>query len=51
MGQCKTSTYQRSLVECVVHRPTLDDNEREKREAALLRAVTAYGKAIAKRKE
>lgn len=40
-----THTYQHNFVEIVVHRPTLDDKEREKREAALLQAVTAYGKA------
>ena len=44
--QPRTNTYEYGLVEIVVHRPALDDKERQKREEALRRAVTAYGKAL-----
>lgn len=44
MEQPRTNTYQYGLVEIVVHRPALDDKERRKREEALRRAVTAFGK-------
>ena len=50
MDQSKISTYQFGPVEVVVHRPILDEKERLKREETLRRAVTAYGKAIMKRK-
>lgn len=51
MTQSNTNTYQLGLCEIVVHRPVLDDKERQKREAALKRAVASYGKeAIKKRK-
>ena len=50
MDQSTTNTYQLGNVEIVVHRPALDDKERLKREETLRRAVTAYGKAIMKRK-
>lgn len=44
--QPRTNTYIHSHIEIVVHRPGLDDKERQKREEALRRAVTAYGKAV-----
>ena len=44
MEQPRTNTYQYGLIEIVVHRPALDDKERQKREETLRRAVTAFGK-------
>lgn len=44
MQQPRTNTYQFGLVEIVVHRPVLDDKERQKREDALRLALTAFGK-------
>lgn len=46
----KTNTYRYGTIEIVVHRPTLDEKERKKREASLERAMTAYGKEMMKRK-
>lgn len=37
-------TYVHNLVEIVVHRPELSDEERKKREAALNRALASYGR-------
>lgn len=42
-------TYIYGLVEIVVHRPTLSDQERKKQEAALERAVATYGKETMKK--
>jgi hypothetical protein len=42
--QAVTHTYQRGLVEIVVHRPILDDKERQKREETVLRAMSTFGK-------
>lgn len=51
MEQSKTTTYKYGCAEIVVHRPALDDTERQKREAALKRALACFGKAqIEKRK-
>lgn len=50
MERHRTNTYEYGCVSIVVHRPELDDKERQKREAALLRAVTAYGKETMKQK-
>lgn len=50
MEQPRTNTYEYGLVEIVVHRPALDDKERQMREATLRRAVTAFGKETMKRK-
>lgn len=50
MSQPQTNTYIYGNVEIVVHRPGLDDKERQKREETLLRAVTAFGKETMKRK-
>ena len=46
-----TSTYQVGLVEIVVHRPTLEDKERQKREATLKRTIAAYGKSLMKQRK
>lgn len=46
MEQPQTNSYIYGHIEIVVHRPGLDDKERHKREEALRRAVTAYGKAM-----
>lgn len=50
MEKPRTNTYEYGLVEIVVHRPALDDKERQKREDALRRAVAAFGKETMKRK-
>lgn len=44
-----THTYEYGFASIVVHRPVLDDKERQKREVALQRAVAVYGKEAAKR--
>lgn len=45
MEQSKTTTYKYGCAEIVVHRPVLDDQERQKREAAVKRALACFGKA------
>ena len=50
MNQPRTHTYKYGLVEIVVHRPSLDEKERHKREDALRRAISAFGKETLKRK-
>lgn len=50
MEQPRTNTYEYGHVEIVVHRPGLDDKERQKREEALRRAVMVFGKETMKRK-
>lgn len=49
MAQSQVNTYEYGHVLIVVHRPALDENERQKRETALKRAVAAYGKAALKK--
>lgn len=52
MEQCKANTYRlNDCVEVVVYRPVLDDAERQKREAALKRALACFGKGKYQRKE
>lgn len=45
MEHPRTNTYDYGHISIVVHRPALDEKERQKREAALRRAIEAYGKA------
>lgn len=47
----QTSTYERGFVSFVVHRPVLDDQERQKREENLKRAVACCGKSMLKRQK
>ena len=44
MSSPQTNIYTYGNAEIVVHRPALDDKERQKREDALRRAVMAFGK-------
>ena len=44
MNKPRTHTYQYGPCEIIVHRPVLDDKERVKRENAVKRALTAFGK-------
>ena len=50
MVQGKTNAYTYGLVEIVVHRPHIDDQERQKREAALKRVLATVGKEMLRRK-
>lgn len=51
MEQPRTNTYTYGNVEIVVHRPCLDDNERQKRENGLRRALATFGRAMANTKK
>lgn len=46
MEQYQTNTYNHGLVSIVVHRPLLDDQERQKREEGLKRVVASCGKSM-----
>ena len=46
MEQVVSNTYRYGLVEIVVSRPRIDDDERVRREAALRRAVACFGKEM-----
>lgn len=50
MENHRTNTYEHGNVSIVVHRPHLDEKERQKREETLRRALAAYGKETMKRK-
>lgn len=47
-GKYTAHTMQYGNVEIIVYRPILDDDERKKRERAIERALTIYGKAQVK---
>lgn len=49
MEHLRTNTYEYGHISIVVHRPALSDNERQKREAALRRAVVEYGKVMVRK--